>query len=101
MVERCTCNINTFGHSSDASLSINDVKLLRKENFLGIEVSTSGIINDNFLINTPGEFSAYNGICSILVTHLIGCSLDSIKNALAKVAVKGRMEIVPVSDRSL
>ena len=78
---------------------INDVKLLRKENFIGIEVTTSGVINDKFLINTPGEFSAYNGTCAILVSHLIGCNMDSIKNALAKVAVKGRMEIVPVSDR--
>lgn len=98
MVERCTCNINTFGHNNDANLVIDNVVLLRNKNFLGIEVSTSGNINDKFLINTPGEFSAYNGVCAILVTHLMGCSIDSIKKALAKVAVKGRMEIVPVSD---
>lgn len=98
MIEKCTCTVNTFGHNSESNLIIDSVKLLRKSNFLGIEVSTNGVINDKFLINTPGEFSAYNGVCSILVTYLMGCSIDSIKNALAKVAVKGRMEIVPVSD---
>lgn len=99
MVGNCTCDIHTFGHNKVGSLVIDSVKLLRKENFLGVEVSTSGVIDDKFLINTPGEFSAYNGICATLVTKLIGCSINSIKNALAKVAVMGRMEIVPVSDK--
>lgn len=99
MVNGCTSSINTFGHNKDANLVIDNVKLLRKEHFIGIEVTTSGLINDTFLINTPGEFSAYNGVCALMTCNYLGCSLDSIKNALSKVAVKGRVEIVPVSDK--
>lgn len=99
MVKNSSCDIHTFGHSKDSDIVIDSVKLLRREHFIGIEVTTSGVINDTFLVNTPGEFSAYNSVCAIIVTNYLGCNIDSIKRALAKVAVKGRMEIVPVSNK--
>lgn len=99
MIKECTCNIYTYGHDKEASLVIDDVKLLRKENFIGLEMTTSGIVNDKFLVNTPGDFSAYNSACAIVVTYLLGCNIDNIKKALSKVAVRGRVEIVPVSDK--
>ena len=99
MIKNSTCNIYTFGHNKESDLVIDNIKLLRRENFIGIEVNTKGIINDTFLVNTPGEFSAYNSVCAIMITNHIGCSIDSIKTALSKVAVKGRMEIIPVSDK--
>ena len=99
MVKDCTCNIHTFGRCKEADLTIEKVKLLRKEHFIGIDVTTSGIINDTFLVNTPGEFSAYNSVCAIMICNYLGCSIDNIKKSLSKVAVKGRMEIVPVSDK--
>ena len=99
MLKECTCVVNTFGKDEESDLVIDEVQLLRKENFIGIEVTTNGILNDRFLVNTPGEFSAYNSICSIMVTNYLGCTIDSIKRALEKVAVKGRVEIVPVSDK--
>ena len=99
MIKECTCNIYTYGHDKEASLVIDDVKLLRKENFIGLEMTTSGVVNDKFLVNTPGDFSAYNSACAIVVTYLLGCNIDNIKKALSKVAVRGRVEIVPVSDK--
>ena len=99
MIKECTCNIYTYGHDKEASLEIDDVKLLRKENFIGLEMTTSGVVNDKFLVNTPGEFSAYNSACAIVVTYLLGCNIDNIKKALSRVAVRGRVEIVPVSDK--
>lgn len=99
MICDCTCSINTYGYDKNSDLVITDTKLLRKEHFIGVEVRTDGIIKDSILINTPGLFSAYNGICATLVTKLLGCDISSIKNALEKVAVKGRVEIVPVSDK--
>ena len=99
MIKECTCNIYTYGHDKEARLVIDDVKLLRKENFIGLEMTTSGVVNDKFLVNTPGEFSAYNSACAIVVTYLLGCNIDNIKKALSRVAVRGRVEIVPVSDK--
>ena len=99
MIKNASSDIHTFGHNSDSNLIIDNVKLLRRDNFIGIEVTTSGLIDDVFLVNTPGEFSAYNSACAITVTNYLGCKVDSIKRALERVAVKGRMEIVPVSDK--
>ena len=99
MIKDCICKVYTFGHNKEANLVIDKVELLRKEHFIGLEMKTSGIVNDVFLVNTPGEFSAYNSACAIVVTTLLGCNIDSIKDALSKVAVRGRVEIVPVSKK--
>jgi len=99
MVKNSSCDIHTFGHNKNSDLVIDNVKLLRRNNFIGIELNTSGIINNKFLVNTPGEFSAYNSACAIMITNYLGCDINSIKRALEKVAVKGRMEIVPVSNK--
>lgn len=99
MIKNSTCDIHTFGKNKDANLLIDNIKLLRKEHFIGLELNTKGIIEDTFLVNTPGEFSAYNASSAILTTYLIGCKVENIKKALSKVAVKGRVEIVPVSSK--
>lgn len=99
MIYDSNCSINTYGYDKGSNLVIGDSSLLRKSDFLGVEVSTSGIVNDKLLINTPGGFSIYNGVCALLVTKLIGCDIESIKRALSKTSVKGRVEIVSVSDR--
>ena len=99
MIKNSTCDIHTFGKNKDANLLIDNIKLLRKEHFIGLELNTKGIIEDTFLVNTPGEFSAYNASSAILTTYLIGCKVENIKKALSKVAVKGRVEIVPVSNK--
>lgn len=99
MIRNSTCDIYTYGKKNNANLIIDKIKLLRKEHFIGIELVTLGNVNDTFVVNTPGLFSAYNASSAIIVSNLIGCSISSIKNALAKVAVKGRVEIVPVSDK--
>lgn len=98
MIKDSTCDIYTYGKNSDANLVINKMNLLRKNNFIGIELNTDGLIKDSFLVNTPGEFSAYNSACAIITTYLLGCSINSMKEALKKVAVKGRVEIIPGFD---
>lgn len=99
MLKDSKCNINTFGKNKTATLVIDNISLLRKEDFLGLKLTTTGLIEDTFLVNTPGEFSAYNAIGAILLASLLNCKKESIKKALSKVAVKGRVEIVPVSDK--
>ena len=99
MINECTCDIHTYGHNKMADLVIDKMNLLRKNNFIGIELDTKGVLNDNFLVNTPGEFSAYNASCALLTAYLLGCNVNSMKEALKKVAVKGRVEIVPGFDK--
>ena len=60
MVSGGDANINTYGYDSRADLRAKDIKLLREDNFLGIELITSGLIDDTFRISSPGIFSSYN-----------------------------------------
>lgn len=99
MIEGCTCDIHTFGYDKKANLCCEKVELLREKGMIGINMTTSGVINDTFKVNTPGTFSAYNAMCAMLTTFLIGCSTDSMKKALSNIAVKGRVEPIPISNR--
>ena len=50
-------------------------------------------------IDIPGRFSVNNSLTAIAICHQFGVSPEIIQEALAKVKVKGRVELVPVSDR--
>ena len=97
MIDKCMGSIYKYGYDNNSDIVIKGVKLFKNNNFLGIKVNTTGIIEDTFLVNTPGIFSAYNAVSSIIVCYLIGCSIDSMKKALSKTSIKGRMEIVPIN----
>lgn len=94
MIENASCDIHTFGKDK-ADLIIENTRLFRDKNSIGIVINTSGIVSDKFKVNTPGMFSSYNASCAILTCILLNCKIGSIKTALEKVAVRGRVEIVP------
>lgn len=50
-------------------------------------------------IKTAGKFSVYNSLCAIAVTRHFNVDKDTLEKMLYEVKVKGRIEIVPVSDR--
>lgn len=51
-------------------------------------------------VKMPGMFSVYNSLCAIAISrHFDNISEDKLKEALLNVSVKGRIEIVPISDR--
>ena len=99
MIKDCMCDIHTFGYNKKADLCCEKVELLREKGIIGINMTTSGVISDTFKINTPGTFSSYNAMCAMLTTFLIGCSTESMKKALSNIAVKGRVEPIPISNK--
>ena len=50
-------------------------------------------------IDVPGNFSIYNSLAAISICRHFGVADEAIKEALAGIRVKGRVELVPVSDR--
>ena len=59
---------------------------------------TDGLINMHAEIRTPGKFSVYNALCAIAVARHFGCTPEEIAPALKEAKVKGRIEMVKVSD---
>jgi len=50
-------------------------------------------------IDIPGRFSVYNSLAAIAVCHHFGVSPENIMEALTHARVKGRVEMVRISDK--
>jgi len=98
MVTGGDASIHTYGYHEKADLQAENMTLTRDGSFVGIDLTTSGLINDTFKISTPGKFSSYNAMAAILTCHLIGIDTKYIKEGLNNFSVKGRVEPVKVSD---
>ena len=99
MVSGGDCEINTYGYNEKADLKAINMELTRKGDFVGIKLTTGGVIEDTFEISTPGKFSSYNSMSAILLAHHLGIETKYIKKALSNFSVKGRVEPVKVSDK--
>lgn len=93
-----TCEVLTYGLNNDADYKADNVELYEKSGILGTAFDVSGRINMRVAIDMPGKFSLYNALTAVAVCSYLGISEDSIKNALKSAKVKGRIEMVPVSD---
>ncbi len=91
--------------SSYTSFGFNKADIIATENHLqngqgkiGSFLKTTGKVEESFDIAIPGKFNAYNALSAIAVANHFGISLENIKQGLATVKVKGRVEPVKISD---
>lgn len=92
-----TCELKTLSCKGDADLTAGAVGFLDEERKLGMHFTTAGCMNVYAKVYIPGRFSVYNSLVTMLTCHLAGISDEDILRGLAKVQVKGRVEMVPVS----
>lgn len=93
-----TCSLETYGFSEDADLRAYDSHLVSHKGVLGVDFKVSGIMQLEVEIPTPGKFSVYNALTAIAICRHFGVSEEVIKSALLQAKVKGRIEMVKVSD---
>lgn len=93
-----TCEVFTYGMSENADYRASNVKLFEEKGVLGISFSVNGRINTDVAIDMPGKFSLYNALTAVSVCSYLRIKEDAIKSALKSAKVKGRIEMVPVSD---
>ncbi len=100
IVEGHTCEIlETYGFSSAATLRAANAMMLSKPGYLGIRYLAEGIVNIPVEIDIPGKFSVYNSLAAVAVCHHFGVTESEIMEALTHAKVKGRVEMVKVSDK--
>lgn len=99
IIKRATCSIETFGLSPKDDLRAENLKLVHRPGFLGVEFDMAGLINAHMDVDQPGRFSVYNALSAAAVARRFGVPTEDIRQALHTIHVKGRIEIVPVSDR--
>lgn len=66
---------------------------------IGIKFDCTGLVEMPVELEMPGKFSVYNSLCAIAVTRHFNVEKEVLLKSLLNVKVKGRIEIVKVSDR--
>lgn len=98
VLEGHTCEVETFGFSPEADLRPADIRLVKRPGYLGVSYTTEGLVELDVEIDVPGRFSVYNSLTAIAVCRHFQVSGEHIRQALKAAKVKGRIEMVPVSD---
>ncbi len=93
-----TCTIERFGFSEKADIKASELSLVREKGMLGVDFHVSGIVNLDVEVATPGRFSVYNALTAIATCRHFNVAEEDIKKALLTAKVKGRIEMVKVSD---
>lgn len=93
-----TCKVETFGLSGQADLRATNTHLVSRPGYLGVAYHVSGRMDFDVEIDIPGTFSVYNSLTAIAVCGHFGVPAKVIQRALKAAKVKGRIEMVKVSD---
>lgn len=93
-----TCQLETYGFDRKADIYAENLKLVNKPGELGIAFHVKGKMDFEVEVPTPGRFSVYNALTAISVCRHFQVEASQIQKALLGAHVKGRIEMVPVSD---
>lgn len=92
------CRVETFGFSEKADLRAVNLQLVAKPGYLGVDCHITGLMDFDVEIDIPGKFSVYNSLTAIAVCRHFQVPAEKIKKALKGAKVKGRIELVKVSE---
>ena len=98
IIEGHTCELETYGFSEKADLCAEDAKLIGRKGYLGISYHVKGLLDFPVEIDIPGKFSIYNSLTAIAICRHFKVSEENIIKALKVARVKGRIEMIKVSD---
>lgn len=94
-----TCEVETYGFAENADIRASDVKLFERKGVLGVSYKMSGLMDMDVEIDIPGKFSVYNSMTAVAICRHFGVPQNVILKSLAKIKVKGRVEILDVSEK--
>ncbi|MCM1326602.1 MAG: UDP-N-acetylmuramoyl-L-alanyl-D-glutamate--2,6-diaminopimelate ligase [Bacteroidales bacterium] len=98
VVEGHTCELESFGRGENCMLRAENPRLVNKPGELGVAFSVKGILELEVEVPTPGSFSVYNALAAMAICRHFNVSTEDMKKALLSAKVKGRIEMVKVSD---
>lgn len=93
-----TCRVVTYGMKEGADYRAKDQKLYESDGELGITYELEGKYKGHVRVSLPGEFSVHNSLSAIAVAGEMGVPMDDILDILTDIHVKGRVEMIPISD---
>ena len=96
--KEATCKVETFGFEEKNDLRAVDTRLVSRPGYLGVAYHVAGLMDFDVEIDVPGTFSVYNSLTAIAVCRHFNVPSEKIQKALKVAKVKGRIEMVKVSD---
>ena len=88
----------SYGIGDNADIKAENIELLHEPGKIGLTYDCTGLVNMKVELNLPGKFSVYNSLCAIAITRHFDVDEEALKETLKHVKVKGRIELVKVSD---
>lgn len=88
----------TTNEAKARDLRAENMQLVSAPGYLGIKYDVRGAMNFPVQIDIPGKFSVYNSLTAIAICRHFGVEPKTIEEALMDVKVKGRVELIKVSD---
>lgn len=98
IIRDCTCAVESYGLNKENDMYASDINMFHERGRIGLTYHCSGLRNLDIEVHMPGLFTVYNSLCAIAVTRHLNVDEANLKNALLSVKVKGRMELVKVSE---
>ena len=99
MMDGSTAYPLTFGRDEFADYRAVGHKLYSENGILGIEYTLENTLEGDVKVALPGDFSVYNSLAAIVVADCMGVSFDEMQSILQKITVRGRVEMIPISDK--
>ena len=99
MIKDCVCEVKTYACNNKADLMGENIEFIKEKGKIGIKFNTSGELQDELKVFIPGNFSVYNSLATLSLCNCLDINENTIINALAVVQVKGRVELLNVSDK--
>ena len=99
ILEGHTCRTETFGLRESDDLYAENIQLLASPGYLGTTFDVCGRCRFHARTDIPGKFSVYNALCAIAICRHFDVEEDQLLKALSDVRVRGRVEMVKVSDQ--
>lgn len=98
VAEGHTCDVETFGLGENCMLRAENRQLVHTPGELGVTFAVKGLMDFAVEIPMPGRFSVYNALAAIAICRHFGVTIENIQKALLGAKVRGRIEMVKVSD---
>ena len=99
VTEGHTCTLENFGMGEHCMLRAEERKLVHKPGELGVTFHVAGLMDFDVEVPMPGKFSVYNALAAIAICRHFKVDEENIKKALLQAKVKGRIEMIKVSDQ--
>lgn len=98
IIKQASCKLMTFGTSEDAGLVAENIRHVVKGSGLSMEFTAKGVLEGEIIVGLPGRFNIYNAMCAACTGAALGMPAEVILHALEHVKVRGRVEVMPVSE---